>query len=403
MPGKARATSRRRDSTRRSTASRSQNDNSPDYILIILVGILTLVGAIVVYSGSVLVAVKLGFSPYHYFVRQLIWILIGSVAAFILSRIHYKQLAKLAAPGLLVAILLLIMVLAINWQNDIKRWISLGPFDFQPSELAKLIFFVYLAAWLAKFKEKAGDMREKFAHHFTYELLPFLLILALVCLPILVQPDLDTTIIIAATSFITYFIAGSDMIHTLTSTSLGGIFLILGYMLTQVADYRLSRITNWLEFWATNEIQNPFGAGYQLRQLLVAVASGGLFGLGFGESRQKFHYLGDTAFTDTVFAIFAEEFGLIGSIALISAFIYFFLRGFKIAKGAPDKLGYLLAIAITTWLTLQAFFHIASNVALIPINGNTLPFISYGGSSTIINLAAIGILLNISRYSKYEK
>lgn len=368
-----------------------------DFILFATVSLLTAFGAVMVYSGSVLVALKLGFEPQHYFIRQLIWIGLGLISGYIAFRIDYRILPKLAPFMLTFSIILLVAVLILNWGEPIKRWINFGFFDLQPSEITKLVFLIYLSSWLAKRKEVSKITKENIKTHLTKDLLPFLLLLSIVSVLIFLEPDLDTTIILGATSLIVYFIAGNDALHLVGAGTILLFIMGLFGIATQTADYRLERFTNWRDFWINSAIQDPYGAGYQLKQILVAVASGGIFGVGFGASRQKFHYLGDTAFSDTIFAIFAEEFGFVGSVLLVCAFFIILYRGYVIAKNAPDKLGYLLAISITTWITIQATLHIASNVALIPINGNTLPFISYGGSSTIINLTAIGLLLNISR------
>jgi len=387
---------------KKNTRNRTQQSLIPDYKLLYLVIILTIWGAIMIYSGSVIAAARQGHAPYYYFVRQLLWIIIGTTLGYIVYKIHYNNLAKLALPGLGIALFFLMLVLILNWGADIKRWIPLGPFTFQPSEFAKVVLFIYLSSWLAKSKNKLSHIFKSDHKLIPYivELILFLSLLGLITLPILIQPDLDTTIVIATTSFIVYFVSGNDYIHAMISTILVGIFTLSGTVLATLADYRVERITNWLGFWREGDIQDPFGAGYQLRQILVAVASGGFWGMGFGESRQKFHYLGETAFTDTIFAIFAEEYGIILSTLLILMYVYFLFRGYKIARHAPDKYSFLLAVAITTWISLQSLLHIAANVAMIPINGNTLPFFSYGGSSTIMNLVGVGILLNISKHGE---
>lgn len=375
------------------------NMKKPDLNLLVVLTVLTVWGSLMVYSGSVIVAVRQGNNPDFYFVRHIGWVFLGIIAAYIMFRIDYHLLPKLAVPGLIVCVFFLIMVLLVNYDEPIKRWIDLGPFDFQPSELTKIVFLTYLSGWLAKLKHRTGKTKEIIKQHFIYDLLPFLLVLGVISLLILVEPDLDTTVIIGLTSFIVYFVAGNDGIHFAGSLLLGLLGSLLLLVFINLAGYRVTRLGTYLTFWQTGEIPFPFGSGYQMRQILVAVASGGLFGAGFGQSRQKFHYLGDTAFSDTIFAIFAEEFGLVGSIILISLFTYLLLKGYKIAQQSSDRLGFLLAVSMTTWMCVQAFFHIAANVALIPINGNTLPFFSYGGSSTLVNLAAMGILLNVSSHT----
>lgn len=388
--------------------SRSVEKKSIDSTLLAVVVGLSLFGALMVYSGSVLVAVKNDLSPYHYFIRQILWVILGLIALYITSRIDYRIIAKFAVPGLIVTIALLILVLFVNEGQTIKRWISLGPFDLQPSEIAKLTFLLYLSTRLAKQKEIKNIDQKAIVRHIKKDLLPFWGVLALVGGLIVMETDMDTTIMLALTSFIIYFVSGSDIIHTFGSIASGIIALLAGVILTVSKQYRLNRIETFFDFWKNGVISDPYSSGFQFRQILVAVASGGIFGAGFGESRQKYHYLGDTAFSDTIFAIFAEEFGLIGCIILVSIFMFILLKGIKIALRAPDRLGSLLALSITTWISLQAFLHIGANVGLIPINGNTLPFMSYGGSSTIINLTAIGILLNISKggsgnYEEKEK
>lgn len=383
---------------RRSTARKLPflTTGSIDSTLASVIVMLSVFGAVMVYSGSVLVAVRQGNEPTHYFIRQLIWVIAGLAIAYVLSKIDYHFLAKYSLQAIILSIFLLIAVLILNHDQAIKRWIDLGAFDLQPSELTKLAFVFFLSSWLAKQKERTQKGIKAFKEHFYKEMLPFLLWLGAISILIIMQPDLDTTLIIAITAFIVYFISGNDNVHLLGSTIILIGSAIVGSIATTLASYRIDRLATFFDFWKNGFILDPFGNGYQMRQILVAVASGGLFGVGFGESRQKFHYLGDTAFSDTIFAIFAEEFGFIGIVVMVSIFLFIMIRGYKIAKAAPDKLGFLLAVSITTWITLQAFLHIGANVALIPINGNTLPFMSYGGSSTVVNLAAIGVLLNIS-------
>lgn len=374
-----------------------------DYPLLIAVLGLTLFGALMIYSGSAIVSVRQGNEPYFYFLKQCAWIAIGLIAGFIAFRIDYHTIAKFSFPALIFSIFLLILVLIVDHDQEIKRWINLGPFPLQPSEVAKVSFLLYLSTWLSKHREKREVNKKEIVHHIKFELLPFILLLGTVCGLILIEPDLDTTVMLGLTSFIVYYLSGSDRIHVIGAWATAAISGVLTFIMMISASYRMERLQNFLSFWKNNRIADPYKSGYQFRQILVAVASGGWLGVGFGQSRQKYHYLGETAFSDTIFAIFAEEFGLIGGIILVSVFVFIFLRGFKIAVAAKDKLGFLLAISITTWLTLQAFLHIGSNVALLPINGNTLPFMSYGGSSTVINMVAIGLLMNVAKFANFDK
>lgn len=383
--------------------SKPIRDGSPkkkfDYFLLGVVLFLTFFGAIMIYDGSMMVAVGEGRTPWYYFERQIIWIIIGLIAAIIFFRLDYHIIAKISPVMLGIAVILLIVVLFVQQGEDVKRWIPLGDFRFQPSEIAKFAFLIYLSSWLARKRDQVTDIDAKFVDHVKKELIPFLLLLGGVCILIVIEPDMDTTIMLGVTSFIVYFLSGNDRMHLFGSLALGAVSSVIVVIATIGANYRIERITNFLGFWKTGNIQDPLNAGYQFKQILVAVASGGWLGLGFGQSKQKYLYLGSTAYSDTIFAIIAEEFGLIGCIFILSLFAYIFFRGFKIATKAPDKLGFLIAVSITTWITFQAILHIGSNVALIPINGNTLPFLSYGGSSTVINLAAIGVLLNVAYHS----
>lgn len=367
---------------------------------IVILG-LSIWGVLMVYSGSVLVAVKQEQVPYYYALKQLTWVVIGIVAGYFAYRIDYHKIAKMAMPMLGIAIALMIAVLLININNPIKRWIHLGWFDLQPSELLKITFLIYLSAWLAKLKDRAVVQNKWRAlkEHLKYELGPFIAVLCVVSILIVIQPDMDTTIMLGLTSFIVYVISGTDFLHLIGSISTAFVLGIITLFTTLAANYRISRFTNFIDFWKTGNVPDRYGSGFQLMQILVAVASGGLFGVGFGESRQKFYYLGDTAFSDTIFAIIAEEFGLLGCLAIVSLFIFILLRGFKIAQAAPDKLGSFIAISMVIWITIQAFLHIGANVALIPINGNTLPFLSYGGSSTVVNLVGMALVLNVSKHA----
>jgi len=374
--------------------------NKFDYSLAGVVLALSVFGAIMIYNSSMIYAVGKGNEPWIYFAKQLLWIVLGLVAAYIFYKIDYHIIAKISPIMLGVAVVLLVVVLFVEQEGNIKRWIPLGPFEFQPSEIAKFSFLLYLSSWLARKRDQVTNIQEKFVDHVKKELIPFLMLLGGVCILIVIEPDMDTTIMLGVTSFIVYFLSGNDRMHLIGSIAMGALSSIIVLIATIGANYRIERISTFVNFWKTGNIPDPLNAGYQFKQILVAVASGGWLGLGFGQSKQKFLYLGDTAFSDTIFAIVAEEFGLIGCIFLLSLFAFIFFKGFKIAMKSPDKLGFLIAISITTWITFQSILHIGANVAMIPINGNTLPFLSYGGSSTIINLAAIGVLLNVATHAQ---
>jgi cell division protein FtsW len=267
-----------------------------------------------------------------------------------------------------------------------SRWIQLGPFSFQPSEMAKLAMIIYLAAWL----ESRGTKRIKDVFE---GLLPFLGIMGLIGFLIMKQPDTGTLGVIVLTSFAIFFVSGARMDHLFFMSGIGTLAL---WILVKIEPYRFDRILAFM-----NPGADPQGIGYQINQALLAVGSGGFFGVGLGHSRQKFNYLPEPV-GDSIFAVIGEELGLIGGFVLIILFVALAVRGIKIAKNAPDMFGRLVATGITMWIVLQAFINIGANIALVPFTGIPLPFISYGGTSLIFLMAAVGILLNISQQANLE-
>jgi cell division protein FtsW len=320
------------------------------------------------------------------------------VVAYIIYNLPLKILARLSVLGMAISIALLVAVLFVGKDlNGARRWIGLGYFDLQPSEIVKLGFTIYLSAWLSRKRETIKSYKEVIKRHLNDDLLPFMMLMGVVCFLIVLQPDLDTAVIIALTALTVYFVSGKDAIHTLGSIFIIITALIVAAVAAVAAPYRVSRLQTFIDFWRTGDVQDKLDSGFQVWNNLIAIGTGGVFGVGFGNSRQKLFYLQNAAFTDSIFSIVAEEFGLLGSLALILAFLYFMSLGVEIARKAPDKFSSLLALGITTWIVLQAFLNIGANLALIPFGGIPLPFISYGGSSTIITLMGVGILLNIQR------
>lgn len=381
------------------------DNKKPDKLIIGIVGFLLFFGLILVYDASAIVASSEPFNDaFYFFKQQAIWIVLGLIAGYIAYRIDYHEYPKIITIGVVITILLLGLVLIVGTvTHGSRRWLDFGFFTLQPSELAKLTFTIYLASWLSKQKNAGSRFDSALKTYLVHSLLPFLLLLLLITSLVLAGKDLATTAIVGAIALAIYYISGRDLLHTVGSVAIIITMAAVGVFAAVLAPYRLQRILTYLKFLQTGEVPDPTGAGYQLSQILIAVGSGGLFGVGFGESRQKFFYLGISSFTDTIFAIFAEEFGLFGGIILISIYLIFILRGLRIARSAPDSLGALLASGIVFWIGLQAFLNIAANVGLIPLTGIPLPFISYGGSSMIVTLVAIGILLNISKYSRMDR
>lgn len=358
-----------------------------DKILLTIVLILLAFGLIMISSAGVIYSETRFEDPYYFFKHQLIYgVIPGFLALYAFSKIDYRFWKKIAVPFFFISVIMLLLVFVPGVGSKIygaSRWIQLGPFSFQPSEMAKLSIIIYLAAWL----ESRGARRIKDVFE---GLLPFLGIMGLIGFLIIKQPDTGTLGVIIISSFVIFFISGAKIRH-LFSIALVGIS-ILG-MLIAVEPYRLNRITAFLD-----PNTDPQGIGYQINQALLAVGSGGTFGVGLGHSRQKFNYLPEPV-GDSIFAIIGEELGLVGSSLLVFLFVTLALRGIKIAKNSPDVFGKLLASGITVWIVSQAFINISANIALIPLTGIPLPFISYGGTSLVFLMSAVGILLNISKHA----
>ncbi|MFH1547207.1 MAG: putative peptidoglycan glycosyltransferase FtsW [bacterium] len=375
---------------------------SPDYTIILLTVMFLLFGLIMIFDASIYKADEVFNDRFHFVIQQVIWVIVGTVVAAVFYFWDYHSFSKLALPAVIVSIVLLIVVLFVGTEvNGSKRWFLLGPVPIQPAEFAKLAFILYLASWLSKEKKYFKHFRDAWKHHFWQELLTFLFVLLSICGLIILEPDLGTTIVIAMSSFVIYFSSGKDFVHLIGTFLIVLVGGILGTAAALLESYRLERVKTYLQLLLTGEVADPRGTGYQIQQILIGIGSGGFWGKGFGQSRQRFGYLVEnTAFTDSIYAIILEEMGMLGGLVLISLFILFFLRAYQIAKNSPDKLGSLLAGGIGFWLVFQAFVHMGANVAMMPLTGVPLPFFTYGGSSTVVALAGVGMLLNVSKYAK---
>ena len=301
----------------------------------------------------------------------------GVIAALFVSRVRESLLYNLSLPLLLTTLGLLILVFfpGIGLElNGSHRWINLGISIFQPSELLKITLSLYLASWLS-IKEKG-------------RLMAFLLLLGVASGLVLLQPDLKTSFIIAATSFIVYYVSGASMREVAPVLIVGLLIIVL---VAGASPYRLKRLTAFQNF----DVNNLNTTSYHTKQIVIGLGSGGLTGVGFGNSVQKYSYLPEHT-TDSIFAVFAEEAGYIGSIILISIYIALCAIGILIAVNAKTQYGKLLASGITVFITIQSLINLASQAIVIPLTGVPLPFISYGGSSMLINFVAIGLLFNIA-------
>ncbi|MEP7162922.1 MAG: putative lipid II flippase FtsW [Candidatus Moraniibacteriota bacterium] len=351
--------------------------------LFMLIGI----GLIMIASAGVSYGnVRFG-DPYYFFKQQLVGLLVGFGFLFFTERVYYGTWKKFVMPIFILALVLLILVFIPGVGTTVygaARWIELGPVSFQPSEVMKLAIILYLAAWLSgKGEAKARDFYEGFV--------PFLFILALVGFLVIKQPDTGTLGLIFLISLSIFFTSGASLKHVFGLVL--GAFAFLA-ILVKLAPYRMQRFLVFL-----NPEHDPLGSGYQVSQALLAIGSGGLYGVGLGHSRQKFNYLPEPV-TDSIFAVLSEETGLIGASLVILLFLFFAWRGLRIARRAPDAFGRLLAVGIVAWVVGQAFINVAAISGLIPLTGIPLPFISFGGTSLAVLMAAVGILLNISRHSR---
>ncbi len=359
-------------------------EQGSDLILFAATVALLVIGIIMVFSASYTRGLSLVGDPYHFIKRQVIWAAIGLVVMAFMQRIDYHVYRPLALPALVVACLLLVLVLVVG--NEIlgaRRWLDFGPIQIQPSELAKLAVIDFLAAL-------AAYQRDGMRRFWTGIVLP-LGVVGAVCLLIVAEPDLGTALAIMGTSLLMLYASGVRLGY-LAGVGLAGIPVLV--LLIWLEPYRMRRITAFLNPWA-----DPLGAGWNVIQSLLAIGSGGLFGLGLGESRQKFSYLPEQH-TDFIFSILAEELGFIGTTVVVLLFAILAWRGFRVALKAPDLFGTVLAVGLTAKIVLQAALNIGVVTGSLPVTGVTLPLISFGGSSLVVTLAGIGVLLNISKSAR---
>lgn len=356
-----------------------------DYPFLFLTLALLVIGLLVVSSSSIVISQKNFGTFYYYMAHQALYGgLLGIIALYIFAKIPYRFWKRAALPSLLFSLLLLTAVFVTNSGQEFggaRRWLALGPISFQPSEILKLTFVFYLASWLEKKKHDIKNIYTSF--------IPFVIMISVVAVFLVLQPDIGTLLVIIATSVALYFVGGGKISQIISIGCIGIVSLIL---LIQIAPYRLNRILTFL-----HPELDPTGIGYQINQASIAIGSGGFAGLGFGKSIQKYNYLPEPT-GDSVFAIVTEEMGFVGATSLVSLFLLFFWRGIYIARHAPDRFGSLLGTGIVCGIITQAFINMAAISGLLPLTGIPLPFISYGGTSLVITLASAGVILNISKY-----
>lgn len=357
--------------------------SSPDRTLLVLVAFLVILGIMSIFSASAPKSMELGLNPARFVFNQMIFLVLGAIGMKLLSNYDYKNLVVWTMPLMISVLVLLALVnytpLGIT-VNEAKRWISIGFFQFQPSEFAKPAVVMLLAS--AFYKNSTIFDNNKMIYF-----IPILLMVFMVYK----QPNLSMVILLLLTSLVMYLSAGGPL--KLLWIGLGsGVFAALTASITHlIKPYQMSRITTWL-----NPEADPLGAGYNVIQSLVAFATGGFWGVGYGSSKQKLAWLPE-AHTDFIFAVIGEELGFIGCLLVIGLFWTFIHRGLLIASRCPDMYGKLLAVGITFSIGFQAFLNMSVASSFLPATGVPLPFISYGGSSLMVSMWMVGILLNISK------
>jgi cell division protein FtsW len=361
----------------------AQFDRPLFFAILLLLGI----GLIMIASAGVFYGRARFDDAYYFFKQQLVGLSVGMVFLYFFQNVTYQRWRAWVVPVFLTALVLLVLVFIPGIGTTVygaARWVELGPISFQPSEVMKLAIILYLAAWLSgKGREKTSDFFEGFV--------PFLALLSIVGFLVIKQPDTGTLGLIFLIALSIFFASGARLGHIMAMFA-GGLVLLM--ILIKTAPYRFQRFLVFI-----NPDHDPLGFGYQMTQALVAIGSGGLIGAGLGHSRQKFNYLPEPV-TDSIFAVLGEEFGLIGTLVIVSLFLFVAWRGLLIARRAPDEFGRLLAVGIVSWIVFQAFINMSAITGLIPLTGIPLPFISYGGTSLVVLLAAVGILLNISKHAR---
>ena len=359
--------------------------HAPDYAILIAIVALSAIGILMVYSSSGMLAYVLANDTMAIVGPQLVWACLGIVAMIVTMRLDYRWWRLVSLPLYVIAVGLLAVVLLPGVGIVVggsARWLQIRPLPaVHPAEFAKLAMVLYLAHWMAGRGTRIASVRQG--------TLPFLILVAPIILLVVREPDLGTTGVLTVTAFLMFVIAGANLWQFLLLVPAGvaGLAVVIkGHA------YQADRLKAFLDPWA-----DPTGSGFHTIQGLLALGLGGLVGTGLGASRQAAGLYVPNAFNDYIFAIIGEELGLVGGLLVVGLFLVFAYQGIRVALGAPDTFGGLLAAGITVWLTVQAFINIAVVVNLIPVTGITLPFVSAGGSSLVVSFAAVGILLSISR------
>jgi cell division protein FtsW len=350
-----------------------------DYVLILAVAALTVVGLMMVYSATFDWSYQSYGNSLQIALRQFRWVGLGVIALVVVAFVPYDWWQRAAVPVMGATLLSLLLVLLIGQKRFGAQRSFLGG-SIHPGELAKLSMVIYIAAWLSSKGEQIRDV--------TYGLIPFAVLIGVVAGLIVAQPDIGTAILICVTSLTVFFFAGADIFQLAIGGAVSAATFV--FLITKFP-HASERITEWLKVWRSPEL-----AGHQMKQSLIALGSGGPFGVGLGQGQQKLGYL-PTPHTDTIFAVLGEEAGLLGCLVVIGLFALFAYRGFKITMEAQEPFAALLACGVTCWITFQALINVGVVTSLIPFTGMALPFISSGGSSMVTSMAGVGLLLSVSR------
>lgn len=357
-----------------------------DWFLFAIAALLALFGVVMVYSASAMIALREsdGATQFTYFYKQAGFTAIGLIGMYVISRIDYRFYQKpWVAFGLLfIVVALLIAVFGFPPVNGAQRWIRYAGFTLQPSELAKIALPVFLAYFLTRNEDRIGELKDT--------VIPCGFVVAVICGLVLFEPDLGTTIVLCAIFICVYFSAGARLLH-IAVVGLGVILVAFGALV--LAPWRVRRMMAFLDPFAHAD-----DAGYQVVQSLYAIGSGGILGEGFAKGQQKLFYL-PYPYSDFIFAVVGEELGLVGTLAVVTAFALLLWRGTRAALLAPDRFGMLLGIGLVTGIIVQALFNISVVISILPAKGIPLPFVSYGGTSIVVTLFSVGILLNLSQYA----
>jgi len=357
-----------------------------DWFLFAIAASLALFGVVMVYSASAMIALRetQGESQFIYFYKQFGFTLLGLAVMYLTSKVDYHlfQNKTVVYTILAVTAVLLLAVYGFPSINGARRWIRFAGVSFQPSEIAKIALPIFFAYFLTEKEDSVGELRET--------VLPCALVLGFFGALIMLEPDLGTTMVLCAIFVAVYFAAGAKWLHIILTV---GSLLLIGVAALILSPWRMKRLLAFLNPW-----ENSTDGSYQVVQGLYAIGSGGILGEGFAKGQQKLFYL-PYPYSDFIFAVVGEELGLIGTLAVVIAFGLLLWRGTRAAMLAPDRFGMLLGIGIITGIVVQALFNISVVISILPAKGITLPFISYGGSSIIVTLFAVGILLNISQYA----